>query len=77
MMRKVKIETLEDARALPEDEWVFVPEGMKIEWADEAFAIEGDRLEVTLPTDVSRKLRSFKGRKLKARINGRKLTIQR
>ena len=76
-MRKVKIETLADVRALPEDEWVFVPEGMKVEWGDEDFVVEEHRLEVTLPKEVSRKLRALKGKKLKASIRGRRLTVQR
>jgi hypothetical protein len=77
-MRKVKIESVADFDALPEGEWVEVPDGLKVElvfgkeWDDG----NGDRLVINVPRDIARRIKGMKGRRLKARFTGRRLIVE-
>ncbi len=75
-MRKVRIETVEELEALPEGEWVSVPEGMKVDWSYEAFALKGTKLDITLPDGVAKQLKSRHGTKLRATLRGRHLIVE-
>lgn len=75
-MRRVKIESVEDLDALPEGEWVHVPEGIKADWSYEGFEVTGKGLDITLPTSVAKQLRSLRGKRLRATLKGRHLIVE-
>ncbi len=54
-MRKVKIESIEDFEALPEDEWVEAPEGLHAKFV---YRIERENniLTIVLPEDIAKKM---------------------
>lgn len=76
-MKRVKIETAKDLESLPEDEWVFVPEGTKFEFVWDTVKFEKDRIIVTMPTKVAPRFRPKKGVTLKVRVAGRRLIVER
>ena len=54
-MRKVKIESVEDLEALPEDEWVEVPEGLHAKFV---YSIdrENNKLTIVLPEEIAKRI---------------------
>lgn len=77
-MRKVKIRTVEEMMALPEGEWVEVPDGLDLEVAYEGTVrVEGNRLTVDLPKGAAKELGSFARGPLRAEILNGKLVVER
>ena len=54
-MRKVEIESVEDLEALPEDEWVEVPEGLHAKFV-ESIDRENNKLTIVLPEEVAKRI---------------------
>ena len=54
-MRKEKIESVEDLEALPEDEWVEVPEGLHAKFV---YSIdrENNKLTIVLPEEIAKRI---------------------
>jgi len=54
-MRKVEIESVEDLEALPEDEWVEVPEGLHAKFV---YSIdrENNKLTIVLPEEIAKRI---------------------
>jgi hypothetical protein len=76
-MKRVRIQSVEDLEALPEDEWVEVVGGMKFRWAKEPMHVEGRKLVVPLPAGVRRQFRPKKGEVLRARLSNGDLIVER
>lgn len=77
-MRKVEIKSAEDIKALPFDEWVEVPNGFDIDFIDveDDVQVRDNKILVTLPENVTKKLRLSKKDKFTAVYSGRKLIIE-
>ena len=69
-MRKVKIESVEDLEALPEDEWVEVPEGLHAKFV---YSIdrENNKLTIVLPEEIAKRI----GNRLFATFDEGKIVI--
>ncbi|RJS69923.1 hypothetical protein CW714_07955 [Methanophagales archaeon] len=69
-MRKVKIESVEDLEALPEDEWVEVPEGLHAKFV---YSIdrENNKLTIVLPEEIAKRI----GNRLFASFDEGKIVI--
>ena len=54
-MRKVENESVEDLEALPEDEWVEVPEGLHAKFV---YSIdrENNKLTIVLPEEIAKRI---------------------
>jgi len=54
-MRKVEIESVGDLEALPEDEWVEVPEGLHAKFV---YSIdrENNKLTIVLPEEIAKRI---------------------
>ena len=72
IMRRVKIESMEDIESLPEGEWVEVPEGLNAKFYYKV-SKRGDKLTITLPEGAAEKLRG----KLFASFEGGRIVIER
>ena len=77
-MRKVEIKSVEDMKALPFDEWVEVPDGFDIDFIDveDDGRVRDNKILVTLPESVTKKLRLSKKNKFTAVYSDRKLIIE-
>ena len=69
-MRKVKIESVGDLEALPEDEWVEVPEGLHAKFV---YSIdrENNKLTIVLPEEIAKRI----GNRLFASFDEGKIVI--
>ena len=69
-MRKVEIESVEDLEALPEDEWVEVPEGLHAKFV---YSIdrENNKLTIVLPEEMAKRI----GNRLFASFDEGKIVI--
>ena len=69
-MRKVEIESVEDLEALPEDEWVEVPEGLHAKFV---YSIdrENNKLTIVLPEEIAKRI----GNRLFASFDEGKIVI--
>jgi len=69
-MRKVKIKSVEDLEALPEDEWVEVPEGLHAKFV---YSIdrENNKLTIVLPEEIAKRI----GNRLFASFDEGKIVI--
>ena len=69
-MRKVEIESMEDLEALPEDEWVEVPEGLHAKFV---YSIdrENNKLTIVLPEEIAKRI----GNRLFASFDEGKIVI--
>ncbi len=76
IVRKAKIDSVADLQALPEDEWMFVPGGVHVEFEYEGFRVEGRSLRIRLPQSVIRRFRPRRGARLSARISDGELIIE-
>lgn len=54
-MRKIKIESMEDLEALPEDEWVEVPEGLHAKFVYTVDR-ENNKLTIVLPEEIAKRI---------------------
>ncbi|MCS4541460.1 MAG: hypothetical protein HY929_03935 [Euryarchaeota archaeon] len=70
-MKKVKIESMEDVEALPEGEWVEVPEGLHAKFYYKVNK-EANKLTITLPRNMAKRLTG----KLLATFKGKKIIIE-
>jgi hypothetical protein len=75
-MRKVKIESVADFDALPEDEWVEVPKGVKVDLVFDDMRVEDGKILIRLPPSIVKQFKASRGRRLKARITGRQLVVE-
>jgi hypothetical protein len=75
-VRRAKIESVADLEALPEDEWVFVPGGIQVDFEYEGFRVEGQSLRIRLPQSVARRFRPRRGARLTARISRGELIVE-
>jgi len=77
-MKKVKIESADDLEALPEDEWVYCPEGLNAEFVhnDVDLEVKENKLSIRLPESVTKKLGLSKKDRFNAVYSGRKLIIE-
>jgi hypothetical protein len=77
-MKRVKIRSVEDFEALPENEWVEVVGGMKVTWVeDTTVSVKGRKLVVPLPEVARKNFKRKKGEALRARIEGSDLIVER
>lgn len=77
-MRKVKIRSVEEMMALPEGEWVEVPDGPDLEVSYQGSVRVGrDRLTVELPEGAGADLRPWTRGPLRARTLNGKLILER
>jgi len=69
-MRKVEIESVGDLEALPEDEWVEVPEGLHAKFV---YSIdrENNKLTIVLPEEIAKRI----GNRLFASFDEGKIVI--
>ena len=76
-MRKVKIRTVEDMMALPEGEWVEVPDGLDLEVTyDGTVRVERNRVTVQLPKGALGRFAQGNG-DLSVRVHRGQLIIER
>ncbi|HEX9710660.1 MAG TPA: hypothetical protein VGB42_11940 [Candidatus Thermoplasmatota archaeon] len=77
-MRRVKIRTVEDMMALPQGEWVEVPDGLDLEVVYEGTVkVEKDKLTVEVPGGAAKELRPWTGGPLTAKLSQGRLIIER
>ncbi len=76
IVRKVRIDSLADLKALPEDEWVVAPGGINVKFDYEPIRVEGRSLRIRLPPSVIKQLRPRRGGRLKARISKGDLVVE-
>jgi len=74
-MRKVRIRSMADIDALPEGEWVEVPDGMK--WlVPEKYRRPANReVVIPLPRGAKKKLNARAGDVLEARVSGESIVV--
>ena len=75
-VRKVRIDSVADLEALPEDEWVVAPGGINVKFNYDAFQSDGESLRIRLPPSVLKRLRPKRGRRLTARISKGELVVE-
>ena len=77
MMKRVRIRSVEDLEALPEDEWVKVIGGINAKWVEEPeIEVDGETLIVPLPPRIRRQFKLGKGEVLQARISRGNLIVE-
>jgi hypothetical protein len=74
-MKRVRIQSVEDLEALPEQEWVEVVGGMKFRWANAPMRVEGPKLVVPLPANVRKQFKARKGESLRATVTKSELIV--
>ncbi len=74
-MRKVRIRSMADIDALPEGEWVEVPDGMR--WlVPKGFVRKADReVVIRLPRGATKKLNARPGDVLEAQVSGESIIV--
>ncbi len=75
-VRKVKIDSIADLDAIPEDEWVVAPDGINVPFDYEHFHVEGRAVLIRLPSSVLKELRPRRGRRLRALISKREFVVE-
>lgn len=76
IVRKVRINSVEDLEAIPEDEWVIAEGGINVPFDFSEYEKGGRALRIRLPPAVLRKLRPRRGRRLSARISRGELVVE-
>lgn len=76
-MRREKVESAEDLFALPQGEWVHLPEGIRAEFVDDDVKVEGGRLSIALPARAAKRFRLSSGERLLARYSRGRLVVER
>ena len=74
-MRKVRIRSMADFDALPEGEWVEVPDGMKWLVPAEFARIATREVVIRLPRGAKKKLNARPGDILEARVSGESIVV--
>ena len=75
-VREVRIDSMEDLEALPEDEWVVARGGINVPFDYTEYNRSRRSLRIRLPPAVLRELRPRRGRQLKARISKGELVVE-
>ena len=75
-MKHIRVRTAEDLESVPEGEWFFVPEGTPVTHSFEGFEVKDGKLHISVPREVVRKFGSVRGRRLRARLQGNDLVIE-
>ncbi len=76
-MKRVRVRSMEEFRALPEGEWVEVIGGMKWSVPDEPVRVEKGKLVVDLSKGVRKAFKAKPGETLEAEISGKSLVVTR
>lgn len=76
-MKRVRIRSMEDLEALPEDEWVEVIGPMIAKPRRRGIRVEDGRLIVPLAKDLAAQIRPRKGERLRATMTKSELTVVR
>ena len=74
-MRKVRVDSMADFDALPEGEWVEVPDGMKWLVPENPVRIERGKLVIPLPRGAKKALNARMGDVLEARFAGKSIVV--
>lgn len=75
-VRKVRIDSVADLEALPDDVWFEAPQGINIPFDYSSYRSEPMALRIKLPAAVLKRLRPRRGRRLTARISKGELVIE-
>ena len=76
-MKRARVRSIEEFRALPEGEWVEVIGGMKWNVPEDAVRVEDGDLVVRLPPRVRKEFKAKPGEPLHARLSGKSIVVTR